>query len=177
MWTNISSPPWVGRMKPCPWDLEKFLQTPLKTGPDLDLTVLIKQRQWLRESESRMHITESKANSVTHLERWHSQNFSSTQVSFYFSNTVFCSDLRRVGAIALGRKWTMWLPGLWRFPLPNMTAPSQKREREWERSVGFVQQGIRWGWSVWISHHSEESEPSEPAGFTGWRLTSWATKE
>lgn len=44
MWTNMSSPPWEGQMNPWPCDLEKFLQMPLKTGPDLALTDLTKHQ-------------------------------------------------------------------------------------------------------------------------------------
>lgn len=44
MWTKMSSPPWEGRMNPWPWDLEKFLHTPLNTGPDLARTVLQRKR-------------------------------------------------------------------------------------------------------------------------------------
>lgn len=40
MWTKMSSPPWQGWMKPWPCDLEKFLHTPLNTGPEWARTVL-----------------------------------------------------------------------------------------------------------------------------------------
>lgn len=45
MWTKMSSPPWEGRMKPWPCDLEKFLHTPLNTGPEWARTVLQAKRQ------------------------------------------------------------------------------------------------------------------------------------
>lgn len=40
IWTKMSSPPLEGRMKPWPCDREKFLHTPLNTGPEWARTVL-----------------------------------------------------------------------------------------------------------------------------------------
>lgn len=40
IWTKMSSPPLEGRTKPWPCDREKFLHTPLNTGPEWARTVL-----------------------------------------------------------------------------------------------------------------------------------------
>lgn len=45
MWTKMSSPPWEGWMKPWPCDLEKFLHTPLNTGPEWARTDLQVKRK------------------------------------------------------------------------------------------------------------------------------------
>lgn len=131
MWTKMSSPPWEGRIKPWPWDLEKFLQTPLKTGPDLALTVL---QEGTETQEERRETERHKS----------SQSADTDETNV---DSLFHSRWVRPGAF--GGQRTGRFSRLWWFPLPlpDPTALPQEWEGEMQGSArgGERQRGV-WGW-------------------------------
>lgn len=168
MWTKMSSPPCEGRMNPWPWDLEKFLHTPLKTGPDLARTVL--QRQ-IRGGGSIMFIFIFKPfnrliacrnRNVLRWRRVYCREFPVVRNNVWIFNNslgeyntqkykIEENRLRWVCTGAFGGQWAGQLSRLRRFPLslPNPTALPQEGEGELQRCSGGSewQRGVccRWG--------------------------------